>query len=237
MHDQVFPFPTFRYSLQIFGSNFIPGSDAHICEPTSPTTPSVDITMATSQSIQLDEPSYPSYRELQSDSVHVIVSPEVTQRLFWPFESVFPTCTSIMKTPHSLDSLEPYFQPDTSGSSTGTWHEISQLPLTEPRISSIKVSVDDLDLWEEMWLEQHRGHTGPSAKYVTYGDLSDNERAYPTEMKEDGSWESDSDTEYLVRCCDEDRPPNSENAVTLVVKPSADNGFVIVHDYIRGKSS
>ncbi|KFY31394.1 hypothetical protein V493_01145 [Pseudogymnoascus sp. VKM F-4281 (FW-2241)] len=188
--------------------------------------------MATSQSIQLDEPSYPSYRELQSDGVHVIVSPKVTQRLFWPFDGVFPTCISIMKTPYSLDSLEPYFQPDTSGSSTSTWHEISQLPLTEPKISSIKVSVDDLDLWEEMWLEQHRGHTGPSAEYVTYGDLSDDERPYPTEMKEDGGWESDSDTEYLVRCCGEDRPLNSENAATLVVEPSADNGFVTVHDYV-----
>lgn len=144
---------------------------------------------------------------------------------------------SIMKSPRSPDSLEPYFQPDTTSSSTGTWHEISQLPLTEPKISSIKVSVYELNLWEEMWLEQHRGHTGAGAEYITYGDLSDDERPYPKEMKEDGGWQSDSDTEYLVRCCDEDRPPNSENAATLVVKPSADNGFVTVHDYISGKSS
>ncbi|OBT76532.1 hypothetical protein VF21_05430 [Pseudogymnoascus sp. 05NY08] len=129
-----------------------------------------------------------------------------------------------MKTPHSPDSPEPYFQPDTGGS--GTWHEISQLPLTEPKISSVMVSVNELNLWLERWLEQHQGHT-PRSEYVTYGDLSDDERSYPKKMKEDGS-----DTEYLVRCCDEDRPPSWEKAPTLVVKPSADNGFVTVNDYI-----
>jgi hypothetical protein len=75
----------------------------------------------------------------------------------------------------------------------------------------------------------------PSTEYVTYADLSDDERPYPTKMNEEGGWESDSDTEYLVRCCDEDRPPNRENIPTLVVKPSAGNEFVTVHDYVTGK--
>jgi hypothetical protein len=185
--------------------------------------------MATSQSSQPDEPPYPSYRELRSDSLPVSFS-DAAQRLFWPLDGVFPTAISVMKTSRSPDSLEPYFQPDAGGS--GTWHEISQLPLTEPKVSSVKASVSDLDHWEEVWLEQHREHT--DAEYVTYGDLSDDDRPYPSEMKEDGGWESDSDTEFLVRCCGEDRP--LRKAAKLVVTPSAGNHFVTVQDYVSGKS-
>jgi hypothetical protein len=192
--------------------------------------------MATSQSSQPDKPPYPSYNELQSDGVLVIVPPSISEHLFWPFDGVFPACISVMKTPYSPDSLEPYFQPDTGNSGGGTWHEISQLSLTEPKISSVKVSVHVLNLWLERWLEQHQGHM-PRSEYVTYGDLSDDERPYPTKMNDDGSWESDSDTEYLIRCCDEDRPPNQEKVPMLVVKPSADNTFVTVNDYISSKSN
>jgi hypothetical protein len=53
-------------------------------------------------------------------------------------------------------------------------------------------------------------------------------------MKEDGGWESDSDTEFLVRCCGEDRP--LRKAAKLVVTPSAGNHFVTVQDYVGGKS-
>jgi hypothetical protein len=139
-----------------------------------------------------------------------------------------------MKTPHNPDSLDLYFQPDTEGSGSGTWHEISQLHLTEPKVSSVEASIYDLEHWEELWLEQHREHTAGDAQYVTYGDLSDDDRPYASEMKEDGGWESDSDTEFLVRCCGEDR--TLRKAAKLVVKPSAGKQYVTVHDYVSGKS-
>jgi hypothetical protein len=189
--------------------------------------------MATSQSSQPDEPHNPSYRELRSDLFPVSFS-EAALRLFWPLDGVFPTAISVMKTLRSPDSLEPYFQPDAggSGSGSGTWHEISQLPLTEPKVSSVEASVSDLDHWEQMWLEQHREHS--DAEYVTYGDLSDDDRPYPSEMKEEGGWESDSDTEFLVRCCGEDRP--LRKAAKLVITPAAGNHFVTVQNYVSGKS-
>jgi hypothetical protein len=220
------------YSLEITGSNFTPRSCAQICEPSSLTASIVDITMATPQSSQPDEP-YPTLRELRSDSLPVRFSP-AAQRLFWPLDGVFPTSISVMKTPHSPDSLDPYFQPDTEGSGSGTWHEISQLPLTEPKVSSVEASVYDLEHWEEVWLEQHREHTAGDAQYVTYGDLSDDDRPYASEIKEDGGWESDSDAEFLVRCCGKDRPVRK--AAKLVVKHSAGNQFVTVDDYVSGKS-
>jgi hypothetical protein len=193
--------------------------------------------MAASQSGQSDEPPYRSYKELRSDHVHVFFSP-VTKRLFWPLDGVFPTAISIMKTPHSPGNLEPYFHPDTGDSGSGTWHEVSQLPLTEPKVSSIEVSVSDLDQWEFDWMAWHRDHTGGEfdPEYVTYGDLSDEDRPYANGPKEDGSWEEDSDTKFLVKCCGEDRP-RRKRGLKLVVTPSACNYFVTVHDYVSGKSS
>ncbi|KAE9375504.1 hypothetical protein N431DRAFT_403125 [Stipitochalara longipes BDJ] len=185
--------------------------------------------MATLQSSQPDEPPYSSYRELRSNLLPVKLS-DAAKRLFWPLDGVFPTAISVMKTPRSPDSLDPYFQPDAvgSGSGSGTWHEISQLPVTDPKVSSVEVSVYDLESWRNRWLEQHREHI--EGEYVTYGDLNDDERPYPSEMKEEGGWESDSDTPYLVRCCGEDRPHNE--VARLVITPSTDNHFVTVQDYV-----
>lgn len=193
--------------------------------------------MVTSQSGQSDEPSYRSYKELRGDHVHVLFSP-TTKRLFWPLDGVSPTAISVMKTPCSPDDLEPYFQLDTRGSGGGTWHEISQLPLTEPKVSSVEVSVYELDQWEFDWMEWHRDHAGGEfdPEYVTYGDLSDEDRPYANDQKEDGSWEEDSDTEFLVKCCGEDRPLR-KRGIKLVVTHSAGNRFVTVHDYVSGKSS
>jgi hypothetical protein len=191
------------------------------------TTSIDDVTMATtSQSGQLDEPPYPSYNELRRNGLPA-KSTEDVGRLFWHFDGVFPTTISVMKTPRSPESLEPYCQPE-----AGVWHEISQSPLTEPKVSSVEASVYDLRLWLGAWLEQHREHSG--GEYVTYGDLSDDERPYAPEMKEDGSWEEDSDTPYLVRCCGEDRPDNK--TAKIVVTPSEGNHFVTVQDYVSGKS-
>ena len=187
--------------------------------------------MATSQSGQTDEPPYPAYKELRRNHLPV-KSTDASKRLFWHFDSVFPVAISVMKTPRSPESLEPYFQPEAGGSGSGTWHEISQLPLTEPKVSSVEVSVYELEGWRNSWLEQHREHI--EGEYVTYGDLSDDERPYPSEMKEEGGWESDSDTPYLVQCCGEDRPPNE--TAKLVVTPSEGNHFVTVQDYVSGKS-
>ncbi|KAH6658186.1 hypothetical protein BKA67DRAFT_689361 [Truncatella angustata] len=186
--------------------------------------------MATSQSGNLDEPPYTSFKELRSDEV--IFSP-ATRRLFWPLDGVFLTAISVMKIPRSPEDLEPYFQPDTGGSGSGTWHEISQLPVTEPKVSSVEASVYGLDQWESDCIAWHGVHEGGEfdPEYVTYGDLSDEDRPYAKEPKEDGSWEEEEDTKFLLRCCGEDRPPR-KRGLKLVVTPSAGNHFVTVHDWV-----
>lgn len=179
-------------------------------------------------------PPYPSFKELRGNHASVIFS-LAASRLFWPLDSVFPTGISVMKTPRNADDLEPYFQP-TDGD--GTWHEITQLPLTTPKVSAIEATVNDLEQWEFDWVAWHDFHEGDqfNTEYVAYGDLSDEDRPYANEPKEDGSWEEDSDTEFLIKCCGQDRPLGKRGR-KLTVTPSAGNSFVTVHDYVSGKSS
>ena len=208
--------------------------------------------METLQSGQSEGPPYPSFGELKYEGVRVIYTP-ATQRLYWEFDGVFPTAISVMKDKKGAkDDLEPFFNPD-----TGTWHEISQLPLTEPKVSSLEVSVFDLEgrRWEFDWAEWHEHHgatyESTSAEYhkrhggdapapirgqqewVTYGDLDDDVRPYAKEQKEDGSWEEDSDTEFLIKCCGEDRPLRKGGLKLVVTAGSED--FVTVRDFVSGK--
>lgn len=178
-------------------------------------------------------PPYRSFKELRGDpTVSVVFSP-ATKRLVWPLDGGFPTALSVMTTPRSADDLEPYFQ-----QAPGVWNEIVQQPLTEPKVSSVEASVYDLEQWEFDWVAWHGHHEGEPAnpEYVTYGDLRDEDRPYATEPKEDGSWEEDSDMEFLVRCCGQDRPLRKRGR-KLVVTSAAGSHFVTVHDYVSGESS
>lgn len=61
----------------------------------------------------------------------------------------------------------------------------------------------------------------PLRKYSeTYGDLSDEDRPYADEAKEDGSWEE---------------RPLGKRGVKLVVTPSVGNEYITVLDYVSGK--
>ncbi|OBT85704.1 hypothetical protein VE02_05944 [Pseudogymnoascus sp. 03VT05] len=191
--------------------------------------------MATSQSNHQDEaqvPPYPSYEEIRSDLSLVQPTVDGTQRLIWPLNGPL-TSLSIMKERGSWDSPEPYFQQTSDGS--GTWHPVSKMPLSEPKVSSITVSVWDLDLWEDDWLEEHEQHSSPSggegepsARYGRLPDLGleDEER----EEEEEGDEDYDPNMQLLM-CCGEIRPHGKD--VKLVVKPATGGeGFVTVHDYV-----
>ncbi|KAK3325051.1 hypothetical protein B0H66DRAFT_615498 [Apodospora peruviana] len=172
-------------------------------------------------------PPYPSYRELAGNFHRVNFSPAV-KRLFWPFDGVFPAEICVMKSPRSAaDNLEPYFKETDGGD--GIWHEIAQMPLTEPKVSSIEASSYDLEQWEYDWVAWHDCHS--DSEYVAYGDLDDEDRPYANEMKEDGSWEEDSETEFLTRCCGQDRPLRKRGQ-KLRVTPASGNNFVTVHDWV-----
>ncbi|KAM3549444.1 hypothetical protein ARSEF4850_008854 [Beauveria asiatica] len=150
---------------------------------------------------------------------------EAPARLYWPLTGVFPAGISVMETPQSgLDELESFQKPD------GTWHEVASLPLTEPPVSSVETSLRFLNEWERNWTERH-GRWCKTAEYVTYGELCDEDRPCASEMKEDGSWEEDSDTEFLNRCCSQGRPMHWRG-LSIRVDASTEKGFVTVYDYV-----
>ncbi|KAK0621894.1 hypothetical protein B0T17DRAFT_535328 [Bombardia bombarda] len=196
--------------------------------------------MDTPQSGQPDEPPYRSFEDLQRDGVRVLFSP-AAQRLFWPLDGVFPAAIYVMKTPRSADDLEPFFQPNAAGDGSGIWHEISQLPLTEPKVSSVEASVRDLEQWEYDWIAWHSWHKDHNMEgqpqfgqeFVTYGNLDDDVRPYADDAnEEDGSWEEDSDTEFLIRCCGEDRPLRKRGQKLAVTPSAGSESFVTVQDYV-----
>ena len=151
-----------------------------------------------------------------------VVFSEDFKRLCWPLKGTFPTALSVMKTMRgALEDMEPLQR-------GGSWHEIAFLPLTEPKVSSIKASVPMLGQYEPDWVRWHEDHE--VAEYVTYGDLDDDTRPFG-EQQEDGSWEADSDTEYLARCCGQDRPVHKRGLI-VQIKPSAGREFVTIYDYI-----
>lgn len=49
--------------------------------------------------------------------------------------------------------------PENTSTSTGTYHPIALLPMTEPPASSISVFCADLDTWESNWIEWHEWHS------------------------------------------------------------------------------
>lgn len=185
-----------------------------------------------------DGPSYPTYKERTSNGERVSFSP-AAERVFWPLQRTFPEAISVLKfAPKEADPTfrDPFFQPDTNMAGNGTWHGIASSPITEPKVSAIEVSLPGLNQWESDWMAWHEDHG--AAEYCTYGDLSDEHRPFATEPREmeDGSWEweEDSDTEFLIKCCGDDRPLG-KRGIKLEVTASAGNGFVTVHDYVSGK--
>ena len=162
----------------------------------------------------LEEPPFLSFKELKNAGVRRVIYTPAAERLYWEFDGVFPTSTaiSVMKNEKGAkDDLEPFFNPD-----TGTWHEISQLPLTEPKTSSFEVSVFDLEgrRWERDWDEWHKYH-------------QDSQRYESTE---------DSGAEVLIKCCGEDRPFRKPLPVDVkLVVTAGSEGFITVRDFVSGK--
>ncbi|KAI3316934.1 hypothetical protein HD806DRAFT_516384 [Xylariaceae sp. AK1471] len=173
-------------------------------------------------------------------------------RLFWPLEGAFPEAISVMKHPRgSKEDLDPFFRTaitaggddnnndDGSNSSSGSvpWHECASEPVTDLKVSSIEVSARELDQWEFDWVAWHEMHDDaqcfPDAnqQFVAYGDLDDDVRSFRQEGEEDGDWEEDSEKEFLLRCCGQDRPLR-KTGQTLLVTPASGHDFVTVRDFV-----
>ncbi|KAJ6786649.1 hypothetical protein PWT90_03589 [Aphanocladium album] len=177
------------------------------------------------------EAPYPSLEERQMNRQGVGYVPE-TQRIYWPLEGVFPakiaymTPTGKLRRMKRLEDLEPLYQHEND-----TWHEIASLPFTTKKVSSMQLSLRELDDWEWRWMDFHRFCSEEQKEYVTYGDLDDEDRPYRSDGAEDGNWEEDSDTEFLIKCCGSDRPLKKKGR-SLIIRPAPGKTFVTIRDYL-----
>ncbi|KAI1810626.1 hypothetical protein GGS20DRAFT_166769 [Poronia punctata] len=203
--------------------------------------------MASSQSTRPNAPPYPSYREVLSERIPITFNASM-DRLFWPLEGAFPEAIFVMKHPKgSKEDPDPFYRStitaggdgnsDDGSSVSGPWHECASEPATDPKVSSIEVAARELDQWESDWVAWHGMHgdaqCAPDAdqQFVAYGDLDDDVRPFRREGGEDGDWEEDSEKEFLVRCCGQDRPLGKKGP-TLLVTPAPGHDLVTVRDFV-----
>ena len=175
------------------------------------------------------ENPYPTYEALRAACVPVAGAPNSAKLLFMPVQGTVQSAIEVLSDPKDPDTRTPYYD-----QAAGTYHPVSALPISEPKVSSITVLVSELDYWEEDWLDMHEGHSEPDAPpgafpEAKWGTLSDDG------CDEDDKLVSDDDGPQLLRCCKQDRP-HGKNA-KLTIKPSKawdgrDGGFVTVHDYV-----
>ncbi|KAI1376909.1 hypothetical protein F4677DRAFT_60727 [Hypoxylon crocopeplum] len=174
--------------------------------------------MSTSEEAQL-----PSFNALRAAHQPPRLFPDM-RRLFWTLDGPLAESIWIMENANNPDSLEPYFNGEEQ-----SWHTASNSPLTEPKVSSITVHVNDLDDWEDNWLDCHRDHSDPDC-----GDEARDENGkLMVQWGELPDYDSDEDEEgqpgHLLMCCGTRRPRGK--AASVVVKPATE-AFVTVHDYL-----
>jgi hypothetical protein len=133
----------------------------------------------------------------------------------------------------STDHLEPYFR---QKAEDPVWHPVNQESATELTVSSITVTVDDLDIWLSEWCEVHDEDCGDPGRIVEPVDDDDSSA---------DEWE-DGQTFRVLRCCGFDRPPEHEPLVVRAgASLSSSNGamgaagdnqgnesYLTVHDYV-----
>jgi hypothetical protein len=147
----------------------------------------------------------PSFEELFSRNHRRPLLTNEAKRIRWVLDGPLETAISVMNQPYH----EPDTDPELYWTSSGEWHALAQKPYTEPKVSSINVSVTQIDDWEDQWRELHLGCTDPP---------SDDE----------GEDEDGENYDFPSGCCEEQRPHPQD--MTLVVKASKE--FVTIYDYV-----
>ncbi|KAJ9129620.1 hypothetical protein NKR23_g12498 [Pleurostoma richardsiae] len=171
------------------------------------------------------ENHYGTYNALRAAGTMVAGAPHSAELLFMPVQGTVQSAIEVLSDPGDPDTRTPYYN-----QVAGTYHPVSTLPISEPKVSSITVHVSELEDWEENWLNVHEEHSEPDAPDgfpdAKWGKLSGSGG---------GDDDDDDDEPQLLRCCKQDRP-RGKNA-KLTIKPSKawdgqDGGFVTVHDYV-----
>lgn len=198
------------------------------------------------------QPPYQTYEEIGAAKYiqWVGTAPDTMSRLFWTFNGPLATAIGVFENGDndSNQTCVPFYN-----ESNGTWHPISTMAVSEPRVSSITVHVNELSDWETSWEELHWEHwendapseeelkiaqDGGTAKPAEYGcDLA--EWGVLKQPSRGGNGSDDVEDDALghiqvIACCGIPRPVDKD--ATIVVRPSnmdgPDGGYVTVHDYV-----
>ena len=150
-------------------------------------------------------------------------------RLHWTLDGPLETAISVMPNayydPDELESARSPYARAASDGGAPTLHPISPETITNPPVSTLTVSVSELNQWEDNWLMVHECHSDPDK------DPEGNWGPAPAGADADASaGDSESnDKLHLLRCCGEERPWDPDNA-SLTVQPSGD--MITIHDFV-----
>jgi hypothetical protein len=157
-----------------------------------------------------EEVTIPSLEALHEARQPVSLSRDA-KRLCWSLAELFSSAICVM------DDID--FEPDIPTTPyclslpENMWHKVSKSPLTEPKVSSVVVCIDQLEDWEDSWFVMHDGHHDPDE------DSSNGEFRFDAD---------DDGTEYLTRCCNQESPQS--NTISLTVE--AAGAYITIHDYV-----
>lgn len=154
-----------------------------------------------------------------------------TFRNLWRLSGEFPACTFVARAKRVEENAEPFF---TSTGDGGTWHETADWPMTEPKVSSIDVSSQDLKVLEINWVWTHQKRCGDNGEWIKYGELGDIDLEPTIDDTKHSGGVYTNDTKCLVRCCGQERPVG-KSVQKLTVTPTLGHDFVTVKDYISGE--
>ncbi|KAH7024400.1 uncharacterized protein B0I36DRAFT_366349 [Microdochium trichocladiopsis] len=183
---------------------------------------------------------YPTYEEHVAAGRWIGTSIPLLH-IFWLLNGPLETAVSLLSLQDGIIRQEPLFDRQ-----TGKWHPVAECPVTDPKISSITVSVSELDDWDMLWSEAHWNHSDPhlpNGNDSVIWSISEEYRRRHLEWV-DNEDEDDEDAGYnedgaeLVKCCGQDRPLNKE--ATIMVTPSAggpDAGYVTIRDYVSASAA
>ncbi|KAK8033566.1 hypothetical protein PG991_002964 [Apiospora marii] len=204
----------------------------------------LNIIYGSQQALSSTMPSFPSYEEVRTSDpsarfLPIRLTPEA-HRIFWTLQGPLASAISVMPEDWREKGSEPgeaYMQGNTPTDNSGAptaLHPIAAAPLTEPKISSITVTVYALDMWEQQWLESHEAHAAPTRPDCQFGELPPDYEGDERRDESDVDSDDEEDQGELLRCCEEDRPTTKwKLTVTPSTDPAAGGGcFVTVHDYV-----
>ncbi|KAF9873487.1 hypothetical protein CkaCkLH20_08946 [Colletotrichum karsti] len=134
----------------------------------------------------MDTPPHPTYESLRQTKQQLTASVSFL-RLRWYLKGSVEESIKLLEDATVHTSQQDQYQTSSASSTDGQQpetrlHEVASESITEPPVSSITVTIRELDGWESNWLDNHHPHA-EDVDSALYAD--------------DGS---------LIRCCDEDRP-------------------------------